>query len=184
MRRKAPALRNIGIDLDARALESFECDYPVELVHGCAHEFLDSFPFRGRELVYADPPYLHDLRRGSRRYRYEYERSDHVALLELLRGLRCQVMLSGYPSDLYDAYLPDWESIELQVANQACVVTEKIWMNFEVDRVHWASLAGRNRTHRQAVKRKAAGWGRRYAAMPRAERLAVLAAIMAVEAEG
>ena len=183
MRRKPPALRNIGIDLDARVLESFRCDYPVELVHGCAHRFLAAFPFRGRELVYCDPPYLHELRRGSRRYRYEYERSDHIALLELLRGLGCQVMLSGYPSDLYDAYLADWGSIELQVANQACVVTEKIWFNFEPDRVHWASLAGRDRTHRQMVKRKAASWGRRYAAMPRGERLAVLSAIMAVEAE-
>lgn len=47
----------------------------------------------------------------SRRYRYEYERADHVALLELLRGLRCRVMLSGYPSDLYDAYFPDCESM-------------------------------------------------------------------------
>ena len=42
----------------------------------------------------------------------------------------------------------------------------------------------RNRTHRQQVKRKAANWARRYAGMPRSERFAVLAAIMAVEAEG
>ena len=68
MKRKAPALRNIGIDLDARALESFRYDYPVELVHGCAHEFLDSFPFLGRELVYCDPPYLHQTRRSDFRY--------------------------------------------------------------------------------------------------------------------
>ena len=63
------------------------------------------------------------------------------------------------------------------------MVTEKLWFNFEPDRVHWARFAGRNFTHRQTVKRKAASWGRRYAAMPRSERLAVLAAIMAVEAE-
>ena len=66
--------------------------------------------------------------------------------------------------------------------NQAGVVTEKIWFNFEPDRLHWARFAGRNFTHRQSVKRKAANWGRRYAAMPRAERLAVLGAIMAAEA--
>ena len=28
MRRKPAALRNIGIDRDARALDGFECDYP------------------------------------------------------------------------------------------------------------------------------------------------------------
>ena len=40
MKRKPAALRNIGIDRDARALDAFECDYPVELVHGCAHRYL------------------------------------------------------------------------------------------------------------------------------------------------
>ena len=70
----------------------------------------------------------------------------------------------------------------LQVMNQAGVVTEKVWFNFEPDRLHWASHAGRNFTHRQMVKRKARNWGRRYRALPRAERLAVLAAMMAVEA--
>ena len=58
-----------------------------------------------------------------------------------------------------------WRSVSLQVMNQAGVVTEKVWFNFTPDRVHWASCAGRNFTHRQAVKRKAAGWGRRYAAL-------------------
>ena len=56
MRRKAPAMRSIGIDRDQRALDGFRCDYPVELVQGCAHEFLASFPLRGTELVYSDPP--------------------------------------------------------------------------------------------------------------------------------
>ena len=56
MQRKPPALRNIGIDLNERALERFHCDYPVEKVHGCAHRFLGEFPFTGRELVYSDPP--------------------------------------------------------------------------------------------------------------------------------
>jgi DNA adenine methylase len=71
--------------------------------------------------------------------------------------------------------------------NQAGVSTEKLWFNFTPDRVHWPTYAGRNFTHRnfthrQSIKRKAASWGRRYQAMPPAERLAVLAAIMAVEA--
>jgi len=48
--------------------------------------------------------------------------------------------------------------------------------------VHWPAYAGRNFTHRQSIKRKAANWGRRYQAMPPAERLAVLSSIMAVEA--
>ena len=91
------------------------------------------------------------------------------------------MILSGYPSALYDELLQGWRSIELQVMNQDGVRTEKLWFNFTVDRVHWASYAGRNFTHRQQIKRKAANWARRYEALPRAQRLAVLAALMAVE---
>jgi DNA adenine methylase len=183
MKRKPAALHNIGIDRNARALARFACDYPVELVHGCAHAFLAAYPFRGRELVYCDPPYLQCTRSSARRYRFDYSEQDHIALLELLKGMPCRVMVSGYPSALYDELLGQWGSVELQVMNQAGVRTEKLWFNFTPDRVHWASFAGRNFTHRQTVRRKAASWAKRYQAMPRAERLAVLAAMMAVEAE-
>ncbi|QPB72203.1 hypothetical protein D5125_03870 [Magnetovirga frankeli] len=125
---------------------------------------------------------MHHTRRSKRRYRFEYEESDHVQLLELLKQLPCAVILSGYPSALYDDRLGAWRTLELQVMNQAGVRTEKLWFNFTPDRVHWPSFAGRNFTHRQSIKRKAQSWGRRYQAMPPAERLAVLSSIMAVEA--
>ena len=183
MRRKAPALRNIGIDCDARALEEFECDYRVERIHGCAHQFLAEHPFEGTELIYSDPPYLKRTRTSRRRYRFDYEEGDHIALLELLEGVACQVMVSGYPSALYDERLAGWGSVELQVMNQGGVRTEKVWFNFVPDRVHWARYAGKNFTDRQRIKRKAHNWGRRYEALPVAERVAVLAAMMAVEAQ-
>lgn len=183
MKRKPPALRNIGIDLDPQALADFECSYPVQLINGCAHRFLSDYDFQGSELVYSDPPYLLRTRTSGRRYRFDYDEADHIELLELLKRLPCHVMLSGYPSALYDELLKGWRNLELQVMNQDGVRTEKLWFNFTVDRLHWAKYAGKNFTHRQSVKRKAAGWGRRYQALPRAERLAVLAAMMAVEVE-
>lgn len=183
MKRKPPARHNIGIDVDARALACFGCEYPVELVHGCAHRFLAEHEYRGRELIYSDPPYLQSTRSSGRRYRFDYDERDHIALLELLRRVPCAVMVSGYPSALYEELLDGWGSVELQVMNQAGVRTEKLWLNFTVDRVHWASYAGKNFTDRQRVKRKAANWGRRYRELPRAERVAVLAAMMAVEAQ-
>ena len=65
MRRKPAALRSIiGIDLDARALASFECGHPVELVHGDCHAYLSEFAFDGSELVYGDPPYLRGARKS------------------------------------------------------------------------------------------------------------------------
>jgi DNA adenine methylase len=182
MRRKPPALRNIAIDLDLKPLAAFDCDYPVEKVHGCAHQFLSGYDYSGRELVYCDPPYLHSTRTSTRRYRYEYEEQDHVKLLELLKGLPCPVILSGYPSSLYDELLPDWRVLELQVMNQGGVRTEKLWFNFTPDRVHWPRFAGKNFTDRQRIKRKAETWGKRYQALPPAERLAVLSSMMAVEA--
>ena len=183
MKRKPPALRNIGIDRNRRAIERFSCDYPVELHHGCAHAFLSGFDFQGDELVYADPPYVQSARRSQRRYRFDYSDDDHVELLGILKSLPCSVMVSGYPSRLYDEQLSDWRSISLQVNNQSCVVTEKLWFNFAPGRLHWHSHAGRNFTDRQRIKRKAERWWHRYAAMPPCERLAVLAGIMAAEAE-
>ncbi len=184
MQRKPPALHNIGIDLNSRALSRFHCDYPVETIHGCAHRFLAEFPFQGRELIYSDPPYLKHTRSSARGYRFDYEERDHIELLERLKALPCHVILSGYPSLLYDERLADWHTLELQVMNQAGVRTEKLWFNFTPDRVHWASFAGKNFTDRQRIKRKAETWARRYQGMPPAERLAVLAGLMAVEAEG
>ena len=183
MQRKPPAPRNIGIDLNERALLRFQCSYPVELVHAHAHRFLADFPYQGRELVYCDPPYLHATRSSDRRYRFEYEEPDHLELLGLLKKLPCSVILSGYPSALYDEHLGGWRSLELQVMNQAGVRTEKLWFNFTPDRVHWARYAGKNFTDRQRIKRKAESWGRRYRALPPGERLAVLSALMAVEAD-
>jgi len=183
MRRKPPALNNIAIDLDLKALKAFSCDYPVEKVHGCAHQFLSKYDFRGRELVYCDPPYLLYTRTSDRRYRFDYEERDHLELLEIVKRLPCSVMLSGYPSTLYEDFLTDWGSLELQVMNQAGVRTEKLWFNFVPDRVHWARYAGKNFTDRQRIKRKAANWAKRYKNLPRSERLAVLSSIMAVEAQ-
>jgi len=180
MQRKPAALHNIAIDLDLEALRAFKCDYPITKVHGCAHEFLTRYNFRGSELVYCDPPYLRYTRTSGRRYRFDYEEQDHIELLELLKRLPCSVM---YPSHLYDELLTDWRSLELQVMNQGGVRTEKLWFNFTPDRVHWSRYAGKNFTDRQRIKRKAESWGRRYQALPRAERLAVLSSIMAVEAQ-
>jgi len=181
MKRKPPALENIGIDIDPRALSRFECGYPVRLVNGCAHEFLRHYAFDGAELVYSDPPYLMHTRTSGRRYRYDYEDRDHIELLELLKGLPCAVMVSGYASALYEELLKGWHALELQVMNQAGVRTEKLWFNFTPDRVHWATFAGKNFTDRQRIKRKAERWGKNYAALPRAERVAVLAAMMCAE---
>ncbi|EQD75442.1 phage DNA methylase, partial [mine drainage metagenome] len=102
----------------------------------------------------------------------------------MLRQLPCHVMLSGYPSALYEEGLAGWQRLELQVMNQGGVRTEKLWFNFTPDRVHWANYTGQNHTHRQCIRRKAENWGRRYQALPPGERLAVLSALRAARWTG
>ena len=60
--------------------------------------------------------------RSKHRYRFDYEEADHVELLELLKGVRCQVMVSGYRSALYEERLAGWRSVELQVMMRAGAV--------------------------------------------------------------
>ena len=89
-------------------------------------------------LHYVDPPYLPETRsQGNRRrgkgfhvYQHELTVDDHIRLLELLRGLRGMVVLSGYPSDLYDNTLPDWRREERgSYADGGGARTEVVWIN-------------------------------------------------------
>ncbi len=73
--------------------------------------------------------------------------------------------------------LRDWRRIALQVSTQGQVRTEVAWFNFAPGRMHWADHAGRDRTDRQRIKRKAARWAEGYRKMPLGERLAVVPAI-------
>jgi hypothetical protein len=102
-------------------------------------------------------------------------------LLELLKTLPCQIILSGYPSALYDQMLEGWNCVRIQAMTRGGPRTEKLWYNYEMDKAHWATFAGKNFTDRQRIKRKAARWAKNYQALPPAERLAIMAAIMAVE---
>jgi DNA adenine methylase len=86
---------------------------------------------RPEALHYVAPPYLHTTRSRIRGYRHEMTREDHVALAEVLRELRGTVVLSGYPSVLYDRDLyPDWHRIQRGTfADGAQERTEVLWSN-------------------------------------------------------
>lgn len=64
-------------------------------------------------LFYCDPPYLPEVRvDGS--YTHEMTAEQHEQLLEQLCACRAQIMLSGYPSALYDRMLRglEWRRVE------------------------------------------------------------------------
>lgn len=88
-------------------------------------------------LHYVDPPYLHETRaRANRRadnggvYRHEMTTEQHVELLDVLRTLQGHVIVSGYPSALYDERLQGWERIErAALADGAKPRTECLWLS-------------------------------------------------------
>lgn len=183
MRRKPPAsIRSIGLEIDPATLDQFGRIDGVEIVNTDCVAFLEAFDFAtaGRVVIYADPPYLLSTRTSHHRYRFDYTEADHLRLLATLKSLpaNASVILSGYPSELYDCELAGWRTIEFQVSTRGGPRTEKLWMNFEAGAVHWAQHVGVNFTDRQRIKRKAETWARRFQALSSGERLAILAAIL------
>jgi DNA adenine methylase len=63
---------------------------------------------RPATLFYCDPPYLHETRAEPDAYRLEMGEADHRELLDVLKGCEGKVILSGYPSGLYDEALSGW----------------------------------------------------------------------------
>lgn len=101
-------------------------------------------------LHYVDPPYLPEVRSNHRMYRHELTRNNHVELLNFLKGLEGMVVMSGYPSALYDGALLDWRRVEREaLADGARKRTEVLWLNpalvarLEVERATLFHAAGR-----------------------------------------
>lgn len=178
---KQPSSSSIGIDIDPDPIASFVKPYPASLINMDCVNYLNCFDFNaaGRVLVYSDPPYLHITRASKSRYRFEYTDDDHVRLLECLKSIPASVIISGYPSQLYDELLGDWRSLEFQVMTRGGPRTEKLWMNYDCEKNHWASFAGLNYIDRQRIKRKAERWAANYQKLPAGEQLSILSSILA-----
>lgn len=83
-------------------------------------------------LIYADPPYLLHTR-GGKQYRHEMNEQDHLELLEALIQHRGPVILSGYPSEMYDRLLSGWNQIQRKSYNQnSDPRIEVLWFNYEL----------------------------------------------------
>jgi DNA adenine methylase len=90
-------------------------------------------------LIYCDPPYVTSSRssapgaRGSSTtngYRHEMTDEAHTALAARLADCAGMVIVSGYPSALYDSLYFDWERHQTShVADRAAMRTEVVWLN-------------------------------------------------------
>src|SRR5579864_9153418 len=204
MRLKRPAAVNIGVDLDRAALREFRPaslllaradplagsgggrSPQFQLVRADALDFLARYRFEGSELVYCDPPYLHSTRGRPDTYAFEMTDAQHAALLDLIRGLRCKVLISGYWSRLYASKLASWQAIKFQTVNRAGRrVIEFLWCNYpEPLALHDYRFLGSNYRERERIKRKKLRWAAALARMPLLERRALLAAIAAIGGDG
>lgn len=103
----------------------------VQIENRPALDLIHRFNFEN-VLIYADPPYMMNTR-YCKQYRYEMTEQDHVQLLDALKQHKGSVILSGYPSDLYDTELAGWGRITRKSYNQnADPRTEVLWFNFEL----------------------------------------------------
>lgn len=149
-------------------------------------EFLRSYSFAGGELVYCDPPYLHETRGRRDLYSHEMTDAQHLELLDVIQQLRCHVIISGYWSRLYSSVLKGWDTVVFQTTNRAGRrTTEYLWMNFLPPcELHDYRYLGSDFRERERVKRKKARWVARLERMPSLERMALLAAIAAIAENG
>jgi DNA adenine methylase len=89
-------------------------------------------------LVYCDPPYVPETRHeGSRAvYNVEMAATDHRELAAVLRACRAKVVLSGYPSPLYEELYAGWRTVKFDIANHAAGGRKKarkretLWLNW------------------------------------------------------
>jgi DNA adenine methylase len=86
---------------------------------------------------YVDPPYVHSTRSTKVRhtdtrksYKFELNDQEHEALAARLGALRGMVVLSGYPSPLYDRLYGEWHRIDrVAHADGARPRIESLWLN-------------------------------------------------------
>lgn len=88
-------------------------------------------------LYFVDPPYVHSTRvagaQSGRYYKHELDDAEHLKLIEILKSLKGMVILSGYPSPLYDEHLSGWAQHQTEARISAgrgtAVRTECVWLN-------------------------------------------------------
>lgn len=162
------------------AMEDFSARY--RLFRGCAIALLETSAFRARDLVYCDPPYLMETRKGRKLYEYELSDLDHRRLLRVIRKLPCMVMISGYWSSLYANMLDGWNSISFEAMTRGGhTATEWLWFNFPSPvALHDYRYLGANFRERERIKRRKLRWTARLQRMPILEKQSLLSAIAAI----
>lgn len=180
---KKPARESLVADLDPAIAARWSTiaangDYPdLTAVHGDARSIIAALREGSdrRTLIYCDPPYVRSARRSAKDiYTHEMTDDDHAALLKLLLIVRCNVMVSGYRSPLYDDLLRNWRRVDFKAMTRRGPAVESLWCNFETQARHDYTFLGGDFRERERIKRKKARWRAKLEKMPAQERAAIL----------
>ena len=118
--------------MPAQLAEAAERLKGVQIENRPALDLIKKFNY-DNVLIYADPPYLLNTR-GGKQYRHEMNEQEHLDLLAVLSKHRGKIILSGYPSEMYDRELKGWNKIQKKSYNQnSDLRTEVLWCNFLVE---------------------------------------------------
>ena len=208
MRLKRPAAVNIGIDLDPNVIAEFadwgsatgtigdttrsgdahrrrsaaennDAGQQYRFICLDAIAYLQNRRYGPGELVYCDPPYMHETR--GRKDRYEFEMSDlqHRHFLRVALELPAMVIISGYWTSLYAEMLAAWNHSTFQTTNRAGKVTqEHLWFNYPLPlALHDYRYLGNDFRERERIKRKKDRWVSKLSKMARLERQAIMGAL-------
>ena len=178
--RKRRAQSSIVIDTKPGLIAKAGAEAGVSAISGNAIQLLPALipALPADAVVYCDPPYVLSTRQGRFYYDDEMTEEHHTLLLTLLQVMKCKVLLSGYPSDLYSSQLKSWRCISYRARTRGKTTTECLWANFpEPDELHDWRFAGNSFRQRLTFKRLAARFLARLEAMPARKRGYILDAV-------
>jgi DNA adenine methylase len=181
-RRKRGCELSLLIEKDPTTASSLATFLPAaaHVIVGDAISLLPVLHLGADALVYADPPYPLSSRRQSRAlYRCEMADDEHEALLAVLVGLKCRVMVSTYANPMYARALGDWRCVTIPtVTRGGGGSTELVYCNFaESHHRHDPRWLGRDYRERERIRRRVSRWVRMLASMKPAERAFALSSI-------
>lgn len=167
MLNKRLAKRNIGLDLDPDVvgkwkeyLKNFD---GIEIFKKCGISYLreiqNSIQDPEKVLIYADPPYLKEVRKDKKDlYKFEMPKGVHIEFLTIAAASPFNIMISTYASRLYEKHLRDWNTTAFQSKTRQGNATEVLYMNYATPKhLHDYRYLGSDFTERQHIKRKIDG---------------------------
>ena len=157
MRNKKPSFEQFGIDIDPTVISMWHTNIkPIcNLINCDAIAALNNIEIDNDTVIYADPPYLPSTRKRKQVYKHDYTTENHIELLEKLSTLSCNIIISGYYSDLYNFKLKGWNTLKFNAQSHCGIREEFLWFNFDSpQKLHDYRYLGKNFREREKIKRK------------------------------